>query len=431
MNRSFPIGFVLIVVAATAVCSGCSDHRTDREVTVQCRNPLPIARTDELAIVDLSGDEGFAPLLQGGGIVALSAGEELPAELLDLDGNGSADHAAFLLNIGPKETARILLKTRDTAEKPAEFPKRTQAVLAVKAGYNLVDGVYSGGYFKRVTRAVVPPGHVAHDAYFKFEGPGWESDKVGYRMYLDARNRMDIWGKKVTRMVLQDVGNDDLVSDSRESYTREQDWGLDMFKVGESLGMGSFALWKEGKPWTVSDVESVSCRVLEDGIIYSAIEIQYRGWKVQQEKRNLNAVLSISAGSRLTRVDLTSSAPAGEFSTGLARHADTDLLTERGQAGALWGYLALWGAQSLTGDSLGTAIFFDPVRLLQIGSDEASHIVALSSHAGELTYYMAAAWDKEPDGIKTLQGFRSYLQQTARMLAHPLELTLEKPDEGH
>ena len=43
------------------------------------------------------------------------------------------------------------------------------------------------------------------------KGPGWESDKVGYRFYLDWRNAADIFGKKVDTLVLQDVGQDGLI----------------------------------------------------------------------------------------------------------------------------------------------------------------------------------------------------------------------------
>lgn len=37
-----------------------------------------------------------------------------------------------------------------------------------------------------------PKKHKDHDKYFRIEAPSWESNKVGYRRYLNQQNAVDI-----------------------------------------------------------------------------------------------------------------------------------------------------------------------------------------------------------------------------------------------
>ena len=55
----------------------------------------------------------------------------------------------------------------------------------------------------------VPDNFTDHAYYIKYEGPGWESDKVAFRFYLDWRNGIDVFGKKTPGIVLPFVGMED------------------------------------------------------------------------------------------------------------------------------------------------------------------------------------------------------------------------------
>ncbi len=93
--------------------------------------------------------------------------------------------------------------------------KKTQAFLGLKEGGKWVwvtkdsgkqQYEYQGGEFKPVTELKVDEKHTDHSFDIQFEGPGWESDKIAYRLYLDWRNAIDIFGKKTSEPVLQNVG---------------------------------------------------------------------------------------------------------------------------------------------------------------------------------------------------------------------------------
>ena len=91
------------------------------------------------------------------------------------------------------------------------------------------DKRFRGNKFVNVTQLRVPAIHTDHDALFKYEGPGWESEKVGYRFYLDWRNATDIFGKKNNKLILDQVGTHDTVAKD-DSYHSMQDWGMDILK---------------------------------------------------------------------------------------------------------------------------------------------------------------------------------------------------------
>ena len=198
--------------------------------------------------------------------VVFDKDKELPSQTEDINGDKNPDRVLFLTDLNSKETKDITIRYSKEGVKTRKYTKRTQAVLG---DYKLVKGEYTGGRFVDVDSAKVPANHIAHDALYRIEGPGWESDLITYRFYLDSRNRNDIFGKKVHELVLQKIGVNDLVSNSKESYTKMLDWGMDIFKVGESLGIGSIGIWYDNKVYTVSKTDSVICIIADNGPIRS------------------------------------------------------------------------------------------------------------------------------------------------------------------
>src|SRR5690606_24347117 len=126
----------------------------------------------------------------------------------------------------------------DISEQPSEFKKQTQAEISHKVGGEGQDNVNVGGTLENVDELTPPPQYTEHSEFIRYEGPGRESDKVAYRFYLDWRNGFDIFGKKIPDMVLQNVGQD-----GYQSYHEPADWGMDLLKVGKSLGAGGYGFW--------------------------------------------------------------------------------------------------------------------------------------------------------------------------------------------
>jgi hypothetical protein len=308
----------------------------------------------------------------------------------------------------------LTVRYAKSGELPREYPKRVQAELSHKSGGKFVNRKYEGGAFQNVQYLRVPPEHTDHSFYIRYEGPGWESDKVGYRFYLDWRNASDIFGKKTPEMVLQNVGQDGF-----DSYHEMADWGMDILKVGESLGIGSLAVWRDGKANRVSQTDSVTCTIVANGAVRSQIQTKYFGWKIGAGSYDVVSNLSITAGSRLTKHEIEISGNPENLCTGIVKLENSALLPPP-ETNTGWTYLATYGKQSLANDHLGMAVLYRKNDLIEVTGDQHSHVVVLKPANGRLTYYFLGAWEQEPNGIKTAEAFEAYLQQTVAELNSPL-----------
>jgi hypothetical protein len=281
--------------------------------------------------------------------------------------------------------------------------KKTHAELWYKTGGHFEQGKYvGGGNFIQFDSLWVPAGCTDHSYFMKYEGPGWESDKIGYRIYLDWRNAIDIFGKKVDTMVLSEVGQD-----GYESYHVMGPWGMDILKVGESLGIGTLAFWDGSAAQRVAKTDSVFCRIKEDGEERSQIQIDYYGWKIDDKSVNLRTELSIEAHSRATKYSVHLGSGLKNLCTGLVKLDETVVIQSSGKG--KWSYYATWGKQSLADDSLGMAILYKTSEKSKITEDQHSHVVVLKPENQNLEYYFLAAWQQELNSIKTKMEFESYL----------------------
>jgi hypothetical protein len=253
------------------------------------------------------------------------------------------------------------------------------------------------------------------------EGPAWESDKVAYRFYLDERNRTDIFGKCTPKMVLNIVGKNDLLSGD-ESYERPLWWGQDIFKVGNSLGIGSVAAFIDSKVVTVSKTDSIKCRV-ENNNVFSSVISEHFGWKAGNDKFYVETNYTIYPGSRLTEVNVKTDKQLENFCSGLAKHENTVGLTADNDKG--WGYIGIWGKQTIINDNLGIALFYNSNDRIKLTEDELSRIVVLKSRDNKAKYYFAACWEKEKNGIKTQKDFQLFLNETVECLNNPVILDIQ------
>ena len=260
----------------------------------------------------------------------------------------------------------------------------------------------------------------------RYEGPGIESGRVGYRFYLDWRNGFDIFGKKTRAMVLQDVGQD-----GYDSYHEPADWGMDILKVGDSLGMGAFGFWNGTKVERVSDVAKRTARILDRGPLYSTLEILYDEWHTSESQTDVKALLSMSAGSRLVHVRLSMSEPLSNIAIGIARDPAAELISGSPSSDGGYGYFGTWGKQSLSGpdDDLGMLLLYRQAAVIERTEDELSHVVVLRPVDGKVEYWFGAAWSQEPDGITTEAEFTDYAEREAAQLDEPLRVRSPESDQ--
>ncbi len=302
--------------------------------------------------------------------------------------------------------------------KKSNTGNKTQAVLGVKEGGEWVwvtksDGKeqyeYHGGEFQQISEFKVPEQHTDHSFDIQFEGPGWESDRIGYRIYLDWRNAIDIFGKKVDSLVLHRVGLDGF-----DSYHEISDWGVDVLKVGSSLGIGSLAFWDGERAIRIEITDSIISSIQNDKN-FSEVVVNYYGWQINGIKTDVYSTLEIEEGSYLTKYHVKLSNELPNITTGIVKLPGT-VVEGFDDIKPGWNCLITFGIQTLQDDNLGMCIFYKTEDVLEITEDQDSHLVVLKPKGSELTYYFGAAWQQDQSGVSSIEEFKSLLMDQARFV---------------
>lgn len=402
---------ILLFASILLVFASCQPAKesTNNDVIITVQNTLDFDRTDETIVV--STDQLGLTLATDEVFEVYDAEKAIPSQLVT---EGPKKGLMILVDDIASGALKELAVKKIHKDSAKVFPKRTQAELSIKEGGEWKGREYLDGSFKNVESLRVPDEHTDHSWYIRYEGPGWESDKVGYRFYLDWRNATDVFGKTTADMVLQDVGQDGF-----DSYHELSDWGMDVLKVGKSLGIGSPAYFNNDMAVRIDSTDSIYSEILVNGSIYSAIKTQYFGWEVADKKLDINSFYSIHAGSRLTHHHMEYAGETDNLATGIGKSEKAELFINKGSATA-YGYIATYGQQSLNDDKLGLAVLCDSSQIKEITQDEYSDVLVMKPVNQSVDYYFLAAWELEKEGVTNQEDFLAYVQQTAQRLASPL-----------
>ena len=408
----------LLLLVGLVGCTGTAVERRTAPLPrpiahLEVSNPSAFPRPDTLVRLSLNELGVTAGPLQ-----VWEGATARPTQLLDDDGDGRPDRLAFLADLGAAATHTYSIDGRTAA---AAGPARAHAEVSIKEGGHWQGKTYVGGTFTGVRQVTLPAQATDHSEFLRYEGPGIESDRVGYRVYLDWRNGFDIFGKRTAAMVLPTVG-----LDGYDSYHKMSAWGADILKVGQSLGMGGFGYWDGTRAVLASDVAKRSTSIRSDGPIEASFTLDLEGWNTGAATVDLHAALSMQAGSPLVDVTLSTSAPLDNLAVGLVAHPETEVLVGNLDIpGEAWSYLSTFGRQSLFDDPLGMVLLFHRLDLVAQTRDENSHVLVLRPRGKELSYAFGALWSGQQGGVKTREELEAFLTAEVERRTLPPRLRLE------
>jgi hypothetical protein len=411
---------VLLCVVVPVLTSFSQTEKTYPEsFSIKVTNPTSMVREGVMVFIPTNK---LPKKFNVKAFAVFDASVEIASQFNDQD----KDYSGIVLvldRLNGREVKTLTVRFAKSGEIKHNYTKRTQAELSHKVDGEWKGREYIGGTFRNVEYLRVPKEHKDHSWFIRYEGPGWESDQVGYRLYLDQRNAVDVFGKRVAEPVLQKTGLDGF-----DSYHHMQDWGMDVLKVATSLGVGAIGTLTGSGAQRVEKTDSVTCRITENGDVYSSFRTRYFGWNTGNSKVDLDSRISIYARTRLTHNRININGRIDNICTGVIKDEKTKpkMFTNKGDESS-FGYIATYGAQSLNeNDNLGIVVFFNPKNFTQFTEDKASHIVQLKPIAGAIDYYYAGVWQLEPNGITDETGFISYVEKTAKELAVPVKVEILK-----
>ena len=227
--------------------------------------------------------------------VLIYKNDTIPAQVNDLDGDGKWDELFIVTDFDPKEVKKATLNWSDTDTK---FPIKTSARFGKREAKNLP--------VHPATDEVLMANQVHKKlGYQKYQtdGPSWENDKVGFRHYLDGRNSKDVFGKKIPAITPEDVGINSKGA-VEDNYHVMYDWGRDIFPVGNSAGLGGFALLIDNKinrlgiigSDTINNIEKTTFKIVSEGPVNSVLSYNYQNWEASGNKYQAQETASIWPG---------------------------------------------------------------------------------------------------------------------------------------
>ena len=257
---------------------------------------------------------------------------------------------------------------------------------------------------------------------YQLEGPGWENDNVGFRIYFDARNGVDIFGKTTKRMVFDEIGID-------SDYHKLQPWGMDVLKVGNSLGAGSLAFSKNGVLYRAGERGGAYFRKGANGKEYSALSVIYQNDTCGGVVLDYSQTFSINAGKHYYKNDvcLKNYQDIDSVAIGIVtlKLTDESMVVKTKKGGRV---LLTHGKQSENDDLLGMALYFppsSPSSLEIIGKRETgigSTALLITKAEEQMHYYFFGMWEKADARFATKTGCLNYVLSEVNKLENPLKV---------
>ncbi len=343
-------------------------------------------------------------------------GELIPVQFDDMDGDGIWDEVAFECDFEPNGV--LSLELTETEDLP-DFSTNTNVYLGYSPERN--------NQFTSVAANSRPADHVALSTpyLYQYEGPGWESELVGFRTYFDSRNGKDIFGKAKPQLCVEQIG-------LGENYHEMQDWGMDVLKVGSSLGAGALAMFRGDSIYRLGDTETADFRIITEGPVRAVLQLKYGGWNVGGATYGLTETISIWAGKRSYESQVLLEGREGneKLVTGivdLKKVAKREL--EVGGVQIMYTY----GNQSENHDNLGMGILVkqDGLAGFSKAPEEGEGVIntytALLNPVDDVySFHFFVGWEVENGAFANQNGFEESLIEAANELNANISVELVK-----
>jgi uncharacterized protein DUF4861 len=406
---------------ALALALAAALHAAPRikRIQLSITNPVPLARTENV-VLPVAQLKRIDPAFNAGNaiVVATNAANladdarvlqaaELPSQADDFDGDGKYDELVFQIDLAAGQTRVVTLAYGDQAaiqRLRGKYPVRTAMKFATR-----------------------------------YEGLGWESEDVAWRIYFDKRNAIDIYGKRRPGLYL------DMFAAPEYVYHLESPMGRDIFKVDPTLGVGSVAAIVNGKALPVADVAERKWRVLASGPVRSIGEYEFKGWKIDGKTIDMVSRFTQWAGEHGFHHRITVSDGTGlELAAALPKKPGIDpLMTSLGRdmlAVVTWGPQVVVpgtkaGTTELPNENLGLALVGSNTQLATQKQDAANYLFPLFLTNNSAEWYAAAMWDQENTEVlagsvvpntprATRERFAKLVNEISVKLADPAKITV-------
>jgi pectinesterase len=384
-----------LIHAAVAALAAPMALSAQASFVVRAENSLAFTRTDEtigLAWNDVKAKLPNATPAQVR-VRDVASGRAVVSQVVDNDGDGTMDELIFQATFAPNDVKRFVIE--------AAAPPKPDKVRVYASHQDPRDDV------------------------------AWENDRIAFRIYgqglwkVDSllSSGVDVWVKRVRTPIVEKW-----YAKGHDEYHRDTGEGADFFDVGQTLGAGGTAIWRDGKMYRAWNFKS--WKIIANGPVRAIFELQYQPWdagsgpRVTETKR-----IALDAGQNLNHVTsiFRSESPVNDLPwvTGLVKRPSVVGSESKARP---WAWLSVWGPvvpkDGGHGD-LGTAVLIPREAVSEWRENDDHYFLVSHTKPGEpVNYWVGAGWTDSGD-FRDVREWWNYLDQFAQRLAAPIKTSPE------
>lgn len=381
----------------------------EKELTLTVSNSWKEAKQNEPVVVNLEKlNLGFT--VQS--VVVKEGTTEIPSQLDDLNGDGKADEAAFLLDM-PAKSKRNITVTLSAEKSDKTYPAQVYAQMMLSDKKKKYPKIQS----------LTVPGE--SDVYncLHHHGPAFESELVAYRIYFDKRQTVDIYGKSRKGFELAET----LFYPTDEH--KAKGYGDDVLWVGSTCGAGTLKGWENGKPAHIIPTLRTEC-IRAYGPLRTVVDVIDADWEYQGKTITMTTRYILYGGHRDARVEVSFAEPLGDetFCTGVINVKNSEHFTDHKGLIGCWGTDWPAGANDTIGrklETVGLAVCI-PNRYVKEEQPVTENLLYTVGAKGQegFTYHISFASLRESFGFKNAKEWFAYMKQWKKELEHPCEVKI-------
>jgi len=412
-NYFYAMKRTLSFLLLAALTSACFASRT---LTVTVTNPSSTARTDVPVVITLT------PYGEVNAALVTTDGQEIPCQLDDLNQDETFDELCFLANLGKKETKHYTVELMEQGE-PRTYPARVYAEMVLS---NTKDKKLKKHQQNNYIESLTARGDAAYTYNVQHHhGVDFESELNGIRIYFDARQTLDLYGKFNKQLELKET----------QFYTpddlKQKGYGDDVLWVGQTFGLGAFRGWDGQNPTLVEPVRSRTQRVISYGPLRAIVEVVDRGWKADAAKAPVNMTLRYTqyAGHRDTDVDVMFNRDVTDyrFSTGIINVKGSEEFSDKK------GLRACWGTDYPSTDTLkwkretvGLAVYVPRENIVsEEPANKDNYAYVLKVNGNHMAYKVTYTSANESFGYHSAKEWFNYLKTWKKEVEQPVKVTVQ------
>lgn len=283
----------------------------------------------------------------------------------------------------------------------------------------------------------------------------WENDRGVYRVYGPELQRtgersygIDVWTKNTPELVVDyryrteeeniphanelrktDRQAGDLLY-RQASYHNDHGRGMDLYKVGPTLGCGTPALIVENKliyPWCFK-----TCQTLDNGPLRTTVKLDYPTTLVNGDSITEHRLITLDKGSNFNRMDVwyDGITKPVELASGVVIHSEDKQSVVLGKDYVQYAdptdNIEVNNCQLFVATIYPNGVSRTEKKMFEqpTGGNEGHALGIVENYKGETyTYYFGSAWSKFD--VRTQDEWQNRIDWMLRQLKNPLKVTIK------